>query len=235
MTRYSFVIPVLNEAAALPSLLQQLRRQFPAAELLVVDGGSDDGSVAAAMRLCDRLLLSPPGRAAQMNLGARAARGDYLLFLHADTRPLFDEAALGQWLGGEPAWGFCRVRLSGATPALRLVGGAMNLRSRLTRVATGDQLLMVRSEVFHGRGGFADIPLMEDVELSKRLRRELSPAPFRGRVLTSSRRWEARGVLPTVLRMWGLRLAYVLGVSPQRLWRHYYGVRGERYGVRGDR
>ncbi|MBN7797959.1 TIGR04283 family arsenosugar biosynthesis glycosyltransferase [Parahaliea mediterranea] len=220
---YSFVIPVLNEARGLRALLPRLRAQFPAAELLLVDGGSDDGSVAVAMPRCDRLLLSPPGRAKQMNLGARAARGDYLLFLHADTVPLFDEALLATWLAARPQWGFCRVRLSGRAPALRLIEGAMNLRSRLTRVATGDQLLMVRRDAFLARGAFAEIPLMEDVEVCKRLRVDSAPRPFAGTVLTSSRRWEEGGVVSTVLRMWGLRLAYVCGVSPQRLWRYYYG------------
>lgn len=220
---YSFVIPVLNEAQGLRTLLPHLRARFPAAELLLVDGGSEDGSVAAAMPRCDRLLLSPPGRATQMNLGARAARGDYLLFLHADTVPQFDEKALAAWFATRPQWGFCRVRLSGRTPALRLIEWAMNLRSRLTRIATGDQLLMVRRDTFLAGGAFADIPLMEDVEVCKRLRAACAPVPFAGSVLTSSRRWEEGGVLSTVLRMWGLRLAYACGVPPQRLWRHYYG------------
>lgn len=221
--RYSFVIPVLNEAQALTALLPSLRQSFPGAEVLVVDGGSEDGSVKAAMPWCKQLLLSPRGRAHQMNLGARAARGDYLLFLHADTQPLFSASRLEDWMAGQPLWGFCRVRLSGAGWALRVIERAMNLRSRLTHVATGDQVLMVRRDWFLDQGAFAGIPLMEDVEACKRLRRVAAPRLFTGLAVTSSRQWEERGVLATVLRMWALRLAYWSGVSPTRLWRHYYG------------
>ncbi len=224
-TSCCFVIPVLNEAAALARGLPLLQARFPAAQCMVVDGGSSDDSVAIALRAGVKVLLAPAGRARQMNLGSRASGADYLLFLHADTMPLFDQAALEDWLADAPRWGFCRVLLSGAGPALRVVEGAMNWRSRLTRVATGDQMLMVQREWFLAQGGFAAIPLMEDVELCKRLRREVAPQPFVGVVETSSRRWEQGGVVRTVLQMWWLRLAYVCGVSPQRLWQHYYGRR----------
>ncbi len=220
---FSFVIPVRNEAPVLRELLMTLQRDFPGAERVVVDGGSDDDSVREAMPLSDQLLLSDPGRATQMNLGARAARGDYLLFLHADTRPEFTAKALQQWRLGDPHWGFCRVRLSGNVRALRVVERAMNLRSRLTGIATGDQVLAVRREWFLALGGYAEQPLMEDVELCGRLRTQVSPVLLPGRVCTSSRRWEERGVWRTVAQMWWLRLAYFLGVSPARLHRSYYG------------
>jgi rSAM/selenodomain-associated transferase 2 len=218
----SFVLPVLNEGDRVAALLDRLREQYPGAELVVVDGGSADETVASAMSRCDQLLLSAPARAGQMNLGGRVAAGDYLLFLHADTRPSISSAALLARLQSRPDWGFSRVQLSGGW-MLRMVAWCMNQRSRLTRVATGDQMLFVSRELFARSGGFADIPLMEDVEYCKRLRRESVPCILEAPVLTSSRRWDEHGLIRTVLTMWGLRLAYLLGVSPARLHRRYYG------------
>lgn len=225
MIPVSFVIPVLNEAAVLPDLLQSLRRAFPHAELVVVDGGSADDSAALAQALCDRLLHSLPGRARQMNVGAGAARGDYLLFLHADSLPRFAEDALQQVLAERPGWGFCRLQLSGGDWRFRVIGRMINWRSRLTRVATGDQMLFVARDLFRASGGFDEIPLMEDVAYSKRLRRLMPPRILHQAITTSSRRWRDRGVLRTVLHMWLLRLAFVCGVSPERLHRSYYGGR----------
>lgn len=225
MTDYaaSFVIPVLDEEARVGELLVDLRRRFPGNQLIVVDGGSRDRSVAAALPHCDQLLLGEPGRARQMNLGGRVASSPYLLFLHADTRPGFSWEELREQLAGAPAWGFCRVRLSGERRVFRVIEWFINWRSRLTGVATGDQMLFVRRDVFAQTGGFDDIPLMEDVAYCKRLRRIARPRVIGRGVTTSSRRWEEGGVLATVLRMWCLRLAFVLGVPPATLWRHYYG------------
>lgn len=223
----SFVVPVWNESGRIAAQLRALRRAFPDAERIVVDGGSSDGTLPAALPHADAVLLGPRGRAAQMNLGAAAARGRYLCFLHADTLPEFDQAQLLAALAAAP-WAFCRVRLTGRPRALRLIAALMNRRSRLTRVATGDQLLIVRGALFREIGGFADIPLMEDVEICKRLRRRAAPRALALRVASSGRRWERDGVLPTVLRMWALRLAYWAGVSPRRLWQHYYGGRAVR-------
>lgn len=219
----SFIIPVLNEEAGIASVLGRLRAEFPEAECLVVDGGSRDHTVARAMPYASQLLVGPPGRAVQMNLAARAARGTYLLFLHADSYPVFSATDLALQLADNPPWGFCRARLSGGQAAFRVIEAAMNLRSRITRVATGDQLIFVHRDLFHQLHGFREIPLMEDVELSKRLRAHSAPRILAGWVQTSSRRWEEGGIAATVLRMWCLRLAYFCGVSPQRLWRHYYG------------
>lgn len=219
----AFVIPVLNEAAGIESLLRLLAVEFPDCERIVVDGGSEDGSAVLAEPLATRLLISERGRAVQMNAGAAATQADFLLFLHADTRPLFDQAALMAAIQSEPAWGFCRVRLSGAHCLLRVIERMMRLRAGMSGVATGDQLHVVRREVFLGLGGYPPIPLMEDVAMSKRLRKVAPPVPFDLPVMTSSRRWEQRGILRTIVLMWGLRALYALGVSPRRLWQFYYG------------
>lgn len=219
----SFVVPVLNESADIASLLRDLRQRYPDAELIVVDGGSDDSTVREAMPGCDQLLLSAPGRAAQMNLGASVARGDYVVFLHADSIPSISADRLAQALAENPLWGFCRLRLSGDNRLFRIIEWSINKRSALTRVATGDQMIFVHRERFLSLGGYADMPLMEDVDLCKRLRRHEAPVVETEPVTTSSRRWEQGGIVRTVLIMWGLRLAYFFGVSPQRLHGYYYG------------
>lgn len=220
---FSFVIPVRNEQEVIVGLLHKLDELFPGSERVVVDGGSSDNTVVRALPFCSSLLTSAPGRAAQMNLGAGVTRGDYVFFLHADSLPTFDAADLFVALSDSPPWGFCLARLSGKQRMFRIIESAMNVRSRFTRVATGDQMLFVRRDVLLQSGGYADIPLMEDVEFCKRLRRKGSPLIIKQPVLTSSRRWESRGILRTVFEMWALRLAYVLGVSPQRLRDTYYG------------
>ncbi len=218
-----FVIPVLNEQAQIAGLLRQLREDFPDSELVVVDGGSHDRTVACALPLCNHLLIGERGRADQMNLGGRVASTDYLCFLHADSLPGVSAGQLQAYLAGRPLWGFCRVRLSGSHRVFRVIESFMNWRSRLTAVATGDQMLFLQRALFEQTGGFDSIPLMEDVAYSKRLRRLGRPLLIMEPVRSSSRRWEQRGVLRTVLTMWGLRLAYFAGVSPGRLWQHYYG------------
>ena len=223
--QYSVIVPVLNEAACLKHYLKRIRHWCGNQELIVVDGGSVDGSARIAAQFADRLLCSTPGRARQMNLGARVAAGDYLLFLHCDTLPEFSLAELCQELSSQPGWGFFRVRLSASGKWLRWVEYAMNLRSRASRAATGDQLLFVQTDLFRAQQGFADIPLMEDIELCKRLRRLQPPFVPALQVTTSSRRWEQRGILATILLMWRLRLAYYLGVSPASLAESYYGRR----------
>lgn len=222
----SIIIPCLNEAAGIaPGLrvLQPLRQQ--SVEIIVVDGGSHDATVALAKPLVDVVLTSAPGRAVQMNTGARVAQGDWLLFLHSDTRLPGDAE---QWLevlsGQSRRWGFFPVRLSGGHPGLRVIERFMNWRSRLTSIATGDQCLFVGRDVFASLGGFASIPLMEDVDLSRRLCRHWAPWIWQTPVVTSSRRWETKGLFRTVCLMWWLRLAFFIGVKPGRLHRWYYGT-----------
>ena len=219
----SFVIPVLNEEAAVVDLLNDLRTRYPSSELIVVDGGSDDRTVPLALPLCDQLLLTGRGRARQLNLGGKIACMAYVCFLHADSRPGISASALEHALLARPSWGFCQVRLSGESLPFRIIEWFMNQRSRFTAVATGDQMMFVQKATFDESGGFNDIPLMEDVAYCKRLRRAQSPFIIETPVVTSSRRWEEGGIVATVLRMWLLRLAYFLGVAPATLWRYYYG------------
>jgi rSAM/selenodomain-associated transferase 2 len=220
----SVVIPALDEAATIAAAVADARRH--AQEVIVVDGGSVDGSAALAAGAGATVDLAPRGRAAQMNAGARRARGDVLLFLHADCRlPAGAARAVSGALREGARWGRFDVRLDSPRRSLVVVGGAMNLRSRLTGIATGDQAIFVERALFEAVGGWPPIPLMEDVELTARLRRVARPACLRERVLVSARRWEARGVARTVIEMWAWRAAYALGVSPDTLHRLYYGRR----------
>lgn len=218
----SVVMPVLNEGPALSGALQALSdwRQG-GAELIVVDGGSSDDSRQQAARWADRVLQAPRGRASQMNAGAACARGACLLFLHADTRlPQSARQALAG-LEASALWGRFDVRIDDPSPCLRIVGLMMNWRSRWTAVATGDQAMFVRREIFEQVGGFPDIALMEDVALSKRLRALARPVCLRGPALTSARRWRTHGIASTVWLMWRLRAAYFFGADPNDLARRY--------------
>ena len=222
--RLSLILPVLNEASIAVSALQALQPLRSAGhELILVDGGSTDDTVVLGGPLVDRVETSAPGRARQMNAGAAVARGAVLWFLHLDTR-VFPGAA-GQILDGLLAsgkeWGRFDVRLSGRHPLLRLVERLMNLRSRLSGIATGDQGIFVRRELFWTLGGYPEIPLMEDIALSRDLKRQGRPLCLTKRLTTSSRRWERQGVLRTVLLMWRLRLAFFLGADPVNLAKAY--------------
>jgi rSAM/selenodomain-associated transferase 2 len=213
------VMPVLDEARTLaPRLqaLQGLRRR--GARLVVVDGGSEDDTLAVARAHADLTLLAPRGRAAQMNAGAAACPADVLLFLHADTAlPEDADALVRRAVLGPFAWGRFDVRIDSARPLLRVVEAAMNRRSRWTGIATGDQAMFVRHDLFRSVGGFPDIALMEDIALSRLLKRHGPPACLHERVTTSARRWEQRGLWRTILLMWRLRAAYFLGADPAQL------------------
>lgn len=220
--KISIIVPVLDEAQEIVAhlgALQPLRGRGH--EVIVVDGGSRDGAPELARPLADRVIAAPRGRACQMNAGAREASGEALLFLHADTRlpPGADRAVLAA-VGSTP-WGRFDVDIEAHHPLLRVVAFMMNMRSRLTGIATGDQAIFVRRDTFEAAGGYAEIPLMEDIELSRRLRRVRRPACLRSRVRTSGRRWESRGVLRTIVLMWRLRLAYFFGADPARLAERY--------------
>ncbi|MDH5545553.1 MAG: TIGR04283 family arsenosugar biosynthesis glycosyltransferase [Gammaproteobacteria bacterium] len=222
--KVSIVIPTYNEAANIEATLrglQQWRQQGH--EIIVVDGGSDDGTVALASPHADMAFVGPKGRARQMNTGASKASGDIILFLHADTQ-LPNHAVNIVCNGLEQTgrnWGRFDVRLSGSHWLLRIVEMLMNIRSRFSGIATGDQAIFVRRSLFQQLKGYAEIPLMEDIELSRRLKRISRPYCISQALTTSSRRWERRGIARTILLMWRLRLAYFLGVSPERLARQY--------------
>jgi rSAM/selenodomain-associated transferase 2 len=220
--RLSIVMPVLNEAASIVAALEALAPlRARGVEVIVVDGGSTDATPDVARPLADCVLSAPRGRAWQMNGGAAIAGGDVILFLHADTRlPENADALLCDALAKtQRVWGRFDVAFSGG--ALPLVALTMNLRSRLTGIATGDQAMFVRREAFARVGAFPAIALMEDVALSARLKRISPPACLRARVTTSPRRWRRHGTLRTVLLMWRLRLAFFLGADPKRLARAY--------------
>lgn len=221
--KIAVVVPMLNERLALPELLEHLlalKRQ--GVEILLVDGGSLDGSAAFARALGFPVLDSVRGRARQMNAGARATVGDALLFLHADTRLVAQGLAqLQEALGRGVVWGRFDVCIDGNSPWLRLIATLMNLRSRWSGIATGDQAIFVTRAAFDSVGGFPDQPLMEDIELSKRLKRLAKPVCLRGPAVTSGRRWETRGVWRTIVLMWRLRWAYWLGASAEALAERY--------------
>jgi len=222
--RLSIVMPVLDEAAGLArtlSLLAPFRAQ--GVEVIVADGGSSDASVAIAGEYGDRIVHSERGRARQMNAGAAVARGEVLLFLHADTR-LPDDALVSIERGIAATgrrWGRFDIRLSGSHPMLRVVEWAMNHRSRWTGIMTGDQAMFVTRDWFAAVGCFPDLALMEDLEISRRLKRQGRPLCLAGPVISSSRRWEEGGIPRTILLMWRLRLAWFLGASPEALARRY--------------
>ena len=213
------VVPVLDEGRELASRLGELQHmRARGARLVVVDGGSSDDSLAIAAGLADLAFVAAQGRARQMNAGAAACAAGLLLFVHADTRLPHDaDMLIRRALRGRHQWGRFDVKIDSARPLLRLVETMMNLRSRWTGIATGDQAIFVRRELFERVGGFPDQPLMEDVALSTLLKRQGPPACLQARVTTSARRWEQHGAWPTILLMWRLRAAYFFGADPSKL------------------
>ncbi|MFO1324697.1 MAG: TIGR04283 family arsenosugar biosynthesis glycosyltransferase [Burkholderiales bacterium] len=224
--RLSIIVPALEESATITATLaalQPLRAQGH--EVIVVDGGSRDATLLIARLLADVAFAGRRGRALQMNAGAARARGDVLLFLHADSLlPAGAAQAVERARAAQraPRWGRFDVAIDGRPRVLKLVAAMMNVRSRLTGIATGDQGMFVDRALFERVGGFPPIPLMEDIALSKALKRAAGrPACLRERITTSGRRWEARGPWRTIFTMWRLRAAYALGADPATLARHY--------------
>jgi len=220
--RISVIIPALNEEKSIAATVAALR-PLRIDELFIVDGGSTDRTIEICNRLEINVLSSTRGRSAQMNLGARQATGDVLLFLHADTRlppSALDDirAAMNdrRCLGGR-----FDVELDGDHWMLQVIGAMISLRSRVTKISTGDQAIFVRRDIFEVIGGFPDIPLMEDIAFSRALRRMGKVACLHSRVMSSARRWETEGIWRTILKMWTLKSLYLLGVSPLRLKRYY--------------
>jgi rSAM/selenodomain-associated transferase 2 len=215
--RISIVVPALDEEGEISRALATTRAP-EVADVLVVDGGSRDRTVAVAAALADRVVAADRGRASQMNAGAAATSGEVLLFLHADTwLPAGFGRAICEAIDAGAVAGRFDVELRGRHAGLPLVAAMMNWRSRLTRMATGDQAIFVRRDVFRAIGGYAAIPLMEDVDLSRRLRRAGPYAALRLKVSTSGRRWEDGGLVRTIVLMWRLRFAFWRGVPAERL------------------
>jgi rSAM/selenodomain-associated transferase 2 len=225
--KLSIVVPMLNEHKAIAETLRSLRIGAPAAEIIVVDGGSEDGSRELAAPACDQLLIAPRGRGRQMNRGATVAKGEVLAFVHADTRvpatfardieaALRDPATVG---------GRFDLELDEPAPLYRALGRLISLRSRLSRVCTGDQAIFVRAKVFKELGGFREIELCEDLDFARRLKRAGRVACLRSRVITSARRWRSQGVLQTILRMWLIKIMFLVGFSARWLSRRYSDVR----------
>ncbi len=221
--KISIIIPVLNEERNLSRLgdyLRAVRQQGH--EVIIVDGGSADNTLHVAYDITDTVIISIPGRAIQMNSGAAIAVGELLLFLHADTSLPADAIQILCALSpSKNYWGRFDVRLSSAKFVFRLIEALMNRRSCLTSIATGDQAIFVEKNLFQRVGGFPEIALMEDIEISRRLKKIVKPFCLKQKVITSSRRWENNGVVATVLLMWKLRLYYFFGVSPEKLKRLY--------------
>lgn len=222
MGRLTIVIPVLNEAAIIVAALQALKPlRARGAEIIVADGGSHDGTAVLAEPLADRVIAVARGRGAPMNAGAALGIGNALLFLHADTALPDNADRLIDAALARRAWGRFDLRIAGRHPFLAVVARMISWRSRLTGVATGDQAIFVAREAFQAVGGFPDLPLMEDIAISRRLKRLCRPACIATPVVTSGRRWDNNGLLRTIVLMWRLRLAYYLGVEPELLAKLY--------------
>ncbi|MEW8564101.1 MAG: TIGR04283 family arsenosugar biosynthesis glycosyltransferase [Candidatus Thiodiazotropha sp.] len=221
--KLSIIVPCLNEGPTLERCLQDLQPLRCAGhELILVDGGSEQALIDNNATYVDKLLRSQPGRARQMNSGAKKASGDVYWFLHADSRLSEGmDRAIMSVAGSTGFWGRFDVRLSGSHPLFRVIERMMNWRSRISGIATGDQGIFVERRLFDQVGGFPQQPLMEDIEISRRLKRLTHPHSLPGPLETSSRRWESQGILRTILLMWLLRLAYWAGVSPRHLVRLY--------------
>ncbi len=225
--KLSVIVPMLNEASAIARTLEAIRTGAPQAEIIVVDGGSNDGSAEIARPRCDLVVEAPRGRALQMNSGAARSSGDALVFVHADTmvpttfaREIETALADSEIVGGR-----FDVRLDDDHPLCKLIGALISIRSRISRTGTGDQAIFARREIFEGIGGFPDLPICEDLDFARRLKRAGRVACLRTEVITSARRWKKGGIMRTILRMWTIRSLYLAGVSPMRLARMYSNVR----------
>lgn len=223
MKSIAVIVPVLNEAENLLGLITQLSKFNQSEdEVVIVDGGSTDKTLEILADMELQIIMAPKGRAIQMNAGALHSDADILLFLHADTQLPANAADLIRKVIDDGAgWGRFDVRISGPHPMLKVIAFLMNWRSRFTGIATGDQGIFIRRELFNAAGGFPEQPLMEDIEISKRLKKISYPVCLSEKVITSGRRWQKYGIWKTILLMWRLRFAYWRGVPASKLAERY--------------
>ncbi len=225
MTHFiSIIVPVVNEQSCIVAFLEALQcYRKNGHEVILVDGSSSDDTIKLAANLVDMSLLSAPGRARQMNLGAKYAKNSVLLFLHSDTYlPKSTDSIILNALSSQNSWGRFNVKLDGKQKIFRIIERLINLRSKLTNIATGDQAIFINKEIFDKVNGYPEILLMEDIALSKILRQQYTCCCLANEVTTSSRRWEKNGVLRTIVLMWKLRLLYFIGTKPDILYKLYY-------------
>jgi rSAM/selenodomain-associated transferase 2 len=215
---FSIIIPTLNEEKTIESCLSALQPLRNNCEIIIVDGGSIDNTRVIARSLADKVVSSDKGRARQMNNGARYASGNVLIFLHADTSlPENALQLIQQKLNSSRKWGRFDIQLSGNHFMLKVIAQMMNWRSRLTGIATGDQVIFVTRLAFEKAGQYPEINLMEDIAICKALRKISPPICLKAKVISSGRRWERYGIYKTILLMWNIRLRYFFGADPQIL------------------
>ncbi|VAW93181.1 Glycosyl transferase, family 2 [hydrothermal vent metagenome] len=223
--KISIIIPVINEATSIINFLKPLQYyRNKGHELILVDGGSHDDTLKLSQNYVDQTFSSKLGRAAQMNFGAKHANNTILLFLHSDTYlPNSADTIIINALTKNKIWGRFNVELSNNRFIFRTIAWLMNLRSKITKLATGDQAIFINKKIFNNIKGYPDIPLMEDIALCKNLRKKYSCVCLSNKIITSSRRWEKNGIYHTIILMWRIRALYYFGVSPKRLAELYYG------------
>jgi rSAM/selenodomain-associated transferase 2 len=215
---FSIIIPTLNEEKTIEPCLSALQPLRSNCEIIIVDGGSTDNTIVIARSLADKVVSSDKGRARQMNNGARYASGNVLIFLHADTSlPENALQLIQQKLNSSRKWGRFDIQLSGKHFMLKVIAQMMNWRSRLTGIATGDQVIFVTRQAFEKAGQYPEINLMEDIAICKALRKISPPICLKAKVISSGRRWERYGIYKTILLMWNIRLRYFFGADPQIL------------------
>ena len=216
--KFSIIIPTLNEEQNIKSCLLALQHLRGECEIIIVDGDSGDSTQMIATPLADKVIISPKGRAKQMNNGARQAKGEIFIFLHADTYlPKNALQLIRQKISNDLQWGRFDIHFIGNHPMYKVIAQMMNWRSRLTGIATGDQVIFVTSQIFELAGRYPEINLMEDIVLCKALRKINTPICLKDKVISSGRRWEHNGLNKTILLMWSIRLRYALGGDPKTL------------------
>ena len=218
MRKFSIIIPTLNEAEGIYDFLMPLQALRNQCEIIISDAGSRDKTREISLPFVDQFMVAPKGRATQMNAGAKVARTDVLIFLHADTfLPEQGLALIQQAVDKGALWGRFDIQLEGQHMMLKIVAQMMNWRSRMSGIATGDQVIFITQQLFLRVEGYAEIALMEDIEISKRLNKLARPYCIKAKVRTSARRWESFGVWKTIALMWSIRLRYFLGEAPEQL------------------